>query len=227
MSIIASNAVLLGRRWFGHEVVLLFVVGEWSVVAGFASSARNGGAGVGVCVGAVVGGAAAAGTVGGVERGELISCWFKTAAVVVSIVGVLTFVADVLMAVSAANIGPAKGAGNVFDNVPRIEGFSESTEAETATLICGLGVRKKSRGGFGGDDRGAFDIVWLPRKGPEMKDGEDGHFDAKEHGRYANLDIRGLNCLAGFNGTGGGEKGDKECLPEREEDDELDSGDFE
>ena len=38
---------------------------------------------------------------------------------------------------------------------------------------------------------------------------ENGHLDAEQHGGNANLDIRCLYCVRGFNGAGGSEKGDE------------------
>ena len=55
---------------------------------------------------------------------------------------------------------------------------------------------------------GAFDVVGLPGEGPEVEDGENCHFDAEKHGGDADFDIGGLNLLAGFDSTRGGEEGD-------------------
>lgn len=55
---------------------------------------------------------------------------------------------------------------------------------------------------------GAADVVDAPGEGPEVEDGEEGHFDAEEHGGDADFYVGGLDFLGGFDGAGGGEEGD-------------------
>ena len=136
-------------------------------------------------------------------------------------------VGDVLLADAAADKEPAETAADGFDKIPRVEGVHEGSRAEGAALIRGFGVREEARGGFGGYDGGTADVVWLPGKGPEVEDAKESHFDAKEEGGDADFDV-GLGDAGGsFDGAGGGKEGDYDGLPEGEEDDELDGGDFE
>ena len=136
-------------------------------------------------------------------------------------------IGDVLLASAAADEEPAETAADGFDKVPRIEGVHEGSQAEGAALVRGFGVRQEARSGFGGYDGGAADVVWSPGKGPEVKDAKKSHFDAKEEGGDADFDVGLGDAGGGFDGAGGGEEGDYDSLPEGEEDDELDGGDFE
>jgi len=120
-------------------------------------------------------------------------------------------VGDVLLAVVAADEQPAEGADDGLDEVPGVEGVEEGAEAKGPALVAGC-VGQEGGAGFGGDDGGAVDVVFLPGEGEEVQDGEEGHLDAEQHAWDADFDVRGGEAGGGFDGAGGGEEGDEELL---------------
>ena len=79
--------------------------------------------------------------------------------------------------------------------------------AEATTLIGSFRVDIHARGGLGGDNGRAPDVVDAPGEGEEVENAEDGHFDAEEEARNADLDVGGLYAMGGFDGSGRGEEG--------------------
>lgn len=77
-------------------------------------------------------------------------------------------------------------------------------------MICRFGVQIHTWGRFGGNDLGAPDVVDAPGEGPQVKYAEEGHFDAEEERRDADLDVGGLDAKGGLDGAGGGKERNEE-----------------
>jgi len=64
--------------------------------------------------------------------------------------------------------------------------------------------------------------VWTPREGPKMENCEHRHLYTNEEIRNPNLEILAGHFLARFDGTRRREERNDGCLPERQENDQLD-----
>ena len=116
-------------------------------------------------------------------------------------------VTNILLPTPATNSEPPEPATNGFDEVPGVEDIQHGVYPKGTAAVRSFWVGEVTRGGFGSDYLGAADVVHFPGEGPEMEDGEDGHFDTEEEGGDADFDVRVGNAGGGFDGAGGGEEG--------------------
>lgn len=89
-------------------------------------------------------------------------------------------VADVFVAFSATHEEPSDGAAEGLDHIVEVEGIPEGTSAQEAALVGRL-VGGVAWHGLRCNVGGLLDIVHCPGKGPQVKDAENGHFNAEEH----------------------------------------------
>ncbi len=85
-----------------------------------------------------------------------------------------------------------------------------------ATLICGFWIGEETWCALRSHNPGTANVVDLPGEGPKVKDAEQSHFDAEQHGRDANLDVGSLYGFGGFYSTSGGKNRDDELTYENE-----------
>lgn len=79
-----------------------------------------------------------------------------------------------------------------------------------ATLICGFWIGEETWCGLRSHNSGTANVVDPPGEGPKVKDAEQSHFDAEQHGRDADFDVGGLYGSRGFYSTSGGKNRDDE-----------------
>jgi len=112
-----------------------------------------------------------------------------------------SLVANIFVALLAANEDPSHGSSKRFDHVPEIECFPEGMETQATALVGGLG-RRVAWCTFGGYESRSLDVVDSPGEGPQVQDAEDGHFNAEKHGGDADFDVGHLKLLGGFDSPG-------------------------
>ena len=141
-------------------------------------------------------------------------------------------VADVLVAVLNADEEPADAAAEGLEDIPQVDGVPQGSHAEEATHARAVLVYTRRIGGVqvrvGVEGARGVVGVRAPGEGPQVEDGEEGHLEAEEQRRNADLDIGIGERRVGFDDVQGtGPNADGEALPERQEDDQLDGQDFE
>lgn len=126
------------------------------------------------------------------------------------------------MSVPHADEEPAEAAAACFDDVPGVKCRGEGA-ARAVGVGSGDGTAEARCRGVDGVFV-ARDVVWRPWEGEYMHGSKYSHFNAKEHARYTDFEVRVGDLIAGFQRTAGAsEKRYNERLPEREKDDKLDA----
>lgn len=125
---------------------------------------------------------------------------------------------------SAAYKQPFSASACSFHEIPHVEAIDYGFDAERTTVIADwfslLNMAESSLVCGGTND------VWSVGERPPVKDSEEGHFYAEKHRGNADLDIRSLNRVVGFDCAGASKEGDDDRLPETQEDNKFDGQNF-
>lgn len=131
-------------------------------------------------------------------------------------------VAYVLFAVLNPNKKPAHAAPERLDHVPDVGRVPEGLDAHEAACLGLMLVLARWHARESGDGvKCRFGVVGIGAvgEGPEVENGEESHLEAKEEGRYANLQVWVGDHLGGMDDLEcGGADTDGCCLPEGEKD---------